>query len=262
MSELEEGAGAPPLKGRVALVTGASRRRGIGYAVVARLAELGASVFATGWSAHDQAQATGADPDLASALDELRRTGAEIDYLEADLGSPDGPARVVGAAVAGFGHVDILVANHARSGLGRLDAITPEEIDAFLSENVRSTLLLVKEFAAQHDDRTGGRVVLFTSGQHLGGMSQEVSYAASKGAIQQATRTLAQELMPRGITVNCINPGPTDTGYLAGEDPRPSMPLGRWGEPDDAARLVAWLAQDEARWITGQTIDSEGGFTR
>jgi 3-oxoacyl-[acyl-carrier protein] reductase len=128
---------------------------------------------------------------------------------------------------------------------------------------VRASLLLVKEFAARHDGRPGGRVVLMTSGQHLGPMAGEVAYAVSKGALHQATRTLADELIDRGITVNTINPGPTDTGWgLADIDPTHPMPLGRWGEPDDAARLIAWLCTDDAHWITGQVIDSEGGFRR
>ena len=143
-------------------------------------------------------------------------------------------------------------------------ASTAEDIDAFLHENVRAALLLVREFAAQHDDsRSGGRVVLLTSGQHLAPMAREVAYAVSKGALQQATLTLADELADRGITVNTVNPGPTDTGWgLAEQDPARAMPLGRWGQPDDAARLVGWLCSDDARWITGQTIDSEGGFRR
>ena len=100
-----------------------------------------------------------------------------------------------------------------------------------------------------------------TSGQHLGPMSREVAYAVSKGAIQQATMTLAEELAPRGITVNTVNPGPTDTGWgLANWDHTDAMPFGRWGEPDDAARLIAMALSDDARWITGQTINSEGGF--
>jgi 3-oxoacyl-[acyl-carrier protein] reductase len=125
-------------------------------------------------------------------------------------------------------------------------------------------LLLVREFAALHDDsRPGGRVVLMTSGQHLAPMAGEVAYAVSKGALQQATLTLADELADRGITVNAVNPGPTDTGWgLAERDPARTMPLGRWGQPDDAARLVAWICSDDAGWITGQTINSEGGFRR
>ena len=132
---------------------------------------------------------------------------------------------------------------------------------AHLLVNVRGSLLLVKEFAAQHDGRPGGRVVLMTSGQHLGPMSREVAYAVSKGAIHQATATLSDQLIERGITVNAVNPGPTATGWDVGE-PGDRSPLGRWGTPDDAARLIAWLCTDDAQWITGQVIDSEGGYRR
>ena len=83
----------------------------------------------------------------------------------------------------------------------------------------------------------------------------------SKGALHQATATLSAHLIPRGITVNAVNPGPTDTGWDVG-DPAGHMPLGRWGTPEDAARLVGWLCTDDAAWITGQVIDSEGGFVR
>jgi 3-oxoacyl-[acyl-carrier protein] reductase len=105
--------------------------------------------------------------------------------------------------------------------------------------------------------------VLLTSGQHRGPQPGEIAYVASKGALQQVTATLAEELSGLRITVNAVNPGPTDTDWgLAERDPAPRMPSGRWGEPDDAARLVAWLCSDDARWITGQVIDSEGGFRR
>jgi 3-oxoacyl-[acyl-carrier protein] reductase len=142
--------------------------------------------------------------------------------------------------------------------------LTATEVDAFLHENVRASLLLVREFAARHDDsREGGRVVLMTSGQHRAPMVREIAYAVSKGALQQATLTLSEELADRRITVNTVNPGPTDTGWgLADRDPARTMPFGRWGEPDDAARLIVWICSDDAGWITGQTIDSEGGFRR
>ena len=151
--------------------------------------------------------------------------------------------------------------NHARSGDGSLGELTAEHIDAFVHENVRAALLLVQEFAAQVEDDAGA-VVLLTSGAHLAPMASEVAYGVSKGALAVATRTLAEALADRGIRVNCVNPGPTNTGYLDDVDPTRRMPFGRWGEPDDAARLVAWLCSDDGRWVTGQVIDSEGGFRR
>jgi 3-oxoacyl-[acyl-carrier protein] reductase len=248
------------LSGRSALVTGVSRRAGIGHAVVRRLLDGGARVVIQGWTPHDAAQPWKAEPGGTEGV--ARELG--IPFVEVDFCDPAAPEQAVAAAVAAVGSLDILVVNHARSGRGAVADLTAAEIDAFLHENVRASLLLVREFAAQHDDgRGGGRVVLLTSGQHLGPMAGEVAYAVSKGALQQATRTLADELADRGITVNAVNPGPTDTGWgLADHDPAGVMPAGRWGEPDDAARLIAWLCGEDARWITGQTIDSEGGFRR
>jgi 3-oxoacyl-[acyl-carrier protein] reductase len=104
-----------------------------------------------------------------------------------------------------------------------------------------------------------------TSGQDLGPMRNEVAYATAKGALASITRTLADDLADRGITLNTVNPGPVDTGYAgpdAYEAVRRRFPQGRWGDPDDPARLIAWLATDEAAWITGQVINTEGGFRR
>jgi 3-oxoacyl-[acyl-carrier protein] reductase len=252
-----------PLAGRAAVVSGVSRRAGIGFAIARRLLELGASVLAHGWSPHDATQPWGADPGgLEAVLAALRAVGQPVELLEADFADPDAPAAVLTAAAEAFGHVDILVVNHARSGLGTLAELSAEHVDAFLHENVRASLLLVKELAARHDGRPGGRVVLLTSGQHRGPMTREVAYAVSKGALHQATATLSAELIPRGITVNTVNPGPTDTGWDIDRlgDPRERAPLGRWGTPEDAARLIAWLCCDDACWITGQVIDSTGGF--
>jgi 3-oxoacyl-[acyl-carrier protein] reductase len=250
------------LEGRTAVVTGASRRAGIGFAVTHRLLKLGASVLAHGWTPHDARHAWGADPEGQDAvLQALRETGGRVEYAEEDFSDPGAPARLIAKAREQLGHIDILVANHARSGHGRLEELSAEELDDFLHENVRATILLVKEFAAQHDSRPGGRVVMLTSGQHLAGMPREVAYAVSKGAIHQATATLADHLSPRGITVNTVNPGPTDTGWDIG-DSKGHMPVGRWGTPEDAARVITWLCTDDAQWINGQVINSEGGFQR
>ena len=246
------------LAGKNALVTGVSRRAGIGFAIVRRLQAAGADVFVQGWSPHDSAHGY---TDAEGTERVARELG--LGHLEADFADADAPRRVVAAAREHLdAPLDVLVVNHARSGGGRLTETTAATLDAFFAENVRASLLLVKEFAAQFEAGHGS-VVLMTSGIHQGPMTRELEYAVSKGALHIATTTLADELADRGITVNCVNPGPTDTGWgLAEHDPSACMPAGRWGEPDDAARLVAWLCSDDARWITGQTIDSEGGFRR
>lgn len=254
---------AAPLQKRSAVITGVSRRAGIGFAVSRRLLELGARVFVQTWVPYDETTIWGADPGgLDAVLAELASVG-EVGHISADFADADAPRAVIAAARAAFGHLDILVANHARSEQGSLEDVTAEQLDAHLTENVRASILLVKQFAAQHDSRPGGRVVLLTSGQHLGPMPTELAYAVSKGALHQATLSLSDELVGRGIAVNAVNPGPTDTGWGLAERPaHPRMPQGRWGAPEDAARLIGWLCTDDAAWITGQVINSEGGFRR
>ncbi len=256
---------AAPLAGRVALITGVSRRMGIGAALVRRLLADGAAVFATGWTADNPAAPQGAR-DIASVVAELRAPGATLVHELVDLEDASAPGRLVGRVVEQMGAIDILVANHARSGSQSLEQVTVEELDRCWAVNARASLLLVQAFAERHDDgRPGGRVVLFTSGQHRGPMAGELPYAISKGAIHQMTASLADHLSGRGITVNCVNPGPVDTGWATGAlhaDIARRFPAGRWGQPGDTARLVAWLVSDEAAWITGQILDSEGGFRR
>lgn len=157
-----------------------------------------------------------------------------VEHLEADLLEPRAPDRVMAAAVDALGHVDALVCNHARSSEGGLGQLTAAELDACFAVNTRAVLLLAQAFAAQHDGRPGGRVVLFASGQQLGPMAGELAYATDTGYADEAAR----ERVAR------------------------RFPAGRWGAPDDVARLVAWLCTDDAAWITDQVINSEGGFRR
>lgn len=259
-----------PLRGRVALVTGVSRRIGIGYAVARRLAAAGAGLYLHHFAPHDREQPWGADPAGPQAVvdgvtEALADPDAAVHDTELDLAEPLAPARLVDAARDAFGHVDILVCNHARSGFGALGELDAAMLDGHWAVNTRATILLTQAFAAQHDGRPGGRVVFLTSGQDLAPMTSEVAYAASKGALASITRTLADQLADQAITLNTVNPGPVDTGYAppdAHERVRQHFPQGRWGVPDDPARLIAWLATDDAAWITGQVINSEGGFRR
>jgi len=210
-------------------VTGVSRREGIGWATVQRLAKAGTAVFTQGWTAHDAGQPWGADEGFEA--------GGRAGHLDIDLAEPDAPAQLVDAAVAAIDHT--------------------------LAVNVRATLLLVQAFAAAHAGNPGGRVILLTSGQGRGPMARELPYVASKAALAGLVTSLADHLAPRAITVNAVNPGPTDTGWASKailEQATAAMPRGRWGTPDDAARLIAWLASEDSDWVTGQVIDSDGGF--
>ncbi|GIF72626.1 SDR family oxidoreductase [Asanoa siamensis] len=250
---------------RVALVTGTSRRIGIGTAVIRRLAADGYRVVASGLRAYDEDQPFGADPDdFAGVLAEL--PGGPHHYSPADLSDPAAPAALVKSVVDRLGRIDALVAVHTYSTSGPFGHLDATEIDRHLIVNVRATMLLVEAFAAAHTPDAGaGRVVLFSSGQRLGPMTGELPYAVSKAAVENLTRQLGTLLMTRGITINCLNPGPTDTGW-ADPDTHAAVaqmfPTGTWGTPDDAARLVGWLCSPEAAWITGQVLDSEGGFNR
>lgn len=249
----------------VALITGVSRMNGIGFGIARRLAADGADLFIHSFAPYDRMfPAVGSVPDPKLLVAELEKFGTMVEHVSADFSEPDAPARVMSGAVQRYGHIDILIVNHTHDTLKTLDELTADEIDKHLSVNVRAALLLVQEFVKQHDKRKRGSVVLLTSGQHLGPMPH-IAYVASKGALHQLTWSLADHLIDKGITVNTVNPGPTRTYTPDAELDRAvldRMPQGRWGEPDDAARLIAWLVSDEARWVTGQIINSEGGFRR
>ena len=260
-----------PLRGRIAMVTGVSRRAGIGYAIARRLAALGASLFLHHYAPHDRDQPWGDDPGgaeavLAGVQSALAADDASVRHMELDLALPEAAAQLIDAATEALGHLDILVCNHARSGGdGPLGALDAKMLDTHWAVNTRATILLTQAFAARHDGRPGGRVIFMTSGQDLGPMTGEVAYAASKGALASITTTLADQLADQQITLNTVNPGPVDTGYPspeAYEAVRRQFPQHRWGVPDDPARLIAWLVTDEASWVTGQVINSEGGFRR
>jgi len=272
-----EGRDLLPLAGRTVLVTGVSRRIGIGHAIACRAAGYGASIVAHHYRPHDVSQPWGAD-DVEAVMASIRSHlvgPAQLIDVPADLAAPGEPARVVEQAVAAAGHLDALVCNQAMSSPdGPLSEMTEAVLDAHWAVDARASILLAQAFAAQEGfavpaspglGRRRGAIVFLTSGQGLGPLPGEIAYAAAKAAIAGVTLTISEELIDAGITVNTVNPGPVDTGYVTEEIRQATaamFPQGRWGEPDDAARLITWLLTDEARWITGQVISSEGGFAR
>jgi 3-oxoacyl-[acyl-carrier protein] reductase len=252
---------------RVAVVTGVSRRRGIGFAIARRLLADGLTIFIHSWAPHDVEQPWAPGPsEQAAVIEELGGIGPRLAHVEADFADPAAPRAVIERAKAQFGTVDVLIVNHARSAAGRLSELSSTELDLAWAVNARATVLLVQAFAEHHDDaRSDGRVVLFTSGQHLSPMSDELPYAISKGAVHQMTASLADALGARRITVNAVNPGPVDTGWPNAEHRErlmPAFPAGRWGRPEDIAGIVSWIISPDCAWMTGQVINAEGGFRR
>lgn len=250
------------LTGRVAIVTGASRRQGIGAAVCRVLASHGADILFTHWQPFDQTQIHGVDPDGPKVLlRELRELGVRAESLEIDLADPSAPGRVLHAAESRFGPPMILMNNAAHSMSDNYETLDAASLDAHYAVNVRATVLLSVEFARRYRGGPGGRIISMSSGQGVGPMPDELSYATSKGAIEAFTASLASGVASKSITVNAIDPGGTDTGWMT-EDLKAEilreMGFGRIGQPEDAARLILFLAGDAGAWITGQTIHSHG----
>ena len=254
----------PDLKGKFALITGASRRNGIGAATCRELAMQGTNILFTTWKAFDRDQPHGADENGPIALEEaLLGLGVQVRHLEIDLAHPDSAEQVLDVAQEWLSLPDILVNNAAYSthdGFERLDAVT---LDAHYAVNMRATFLLAAELArrAKAMGRFSGRIVSLSSGQNWGPMPGELAYAATKGAIEAFTLSLAAELAPLGITVNAVDPGATDTGWMTGQMRRKwAVPSGvpKFNQPEDAARVICFLASDVARHVTGQVIHARG----
>ncbi|MFJ1586849.1 SDR family NAD(P)-dependent oxidoreductase [Streptomyces sp. NPDC088197] len=244
------------LKGKTAVVTGGSR--GIGRAIVERLARDGADVV-FGYARDAEAAA-----DVVRTVEEA---GGTARALRADLVEPGAAERLMATADRHLGGLDILVNNAALSITPAPLADTDEEMyDRVMAGNAKSTFLTMR-YAARHL-RDDGRVVNISTLNTLRPAPGNAPYAASKGAIEQLTRVASRELGARGITVNTVSPGATDTDLLReanpGADFQPLIdltPLGRLGRPADIADVVAFLAGPAARWLTGQNLRADGGLS-
>lgn len=254
---------------QVALITGVSRRGGIGFAIASRLAQQGFNLMLHHFSPHDAVQPWGGD-DIAAVVQEIKeqlQPGWRLIDISADLQHLQAPAELFAVAVAEFGHVEVLVANHARPGVdGALSEMTAEMLDGHWAVNTGSSLLLAQELVQARNPDYAGSIVFLTSGQQLGPLPGEIGYGSTKAALAGITKTIAHELAPENITVNCVNPGPVDSDSYVTDEMRAALagrfPFGRWGLPDAAARLISWLVSEDGRWITGQVLNSEGGFVR
>lgn len=248
-------------------MTGISRRSGIAAGIARRLAVEGWDLGLTWWLPADEGMPWAGGPDEPMEVaDELVNLAEEVGrpihvtWHQADLAEPEAPAAIFRAIEAGLGPVSALVNCHARSRSGGIFDTSAADFDAHMAVNARATLLMIREFAHRLPEGLAGRVVNLTSDAVHG----EVAYGASKAALDRITVAAAVELAPRGITVNAVNPGPNDTGWMTDEVKRrlaARTPSGRVGQPTDAAALIAFLCSEDAGWITGQVLHSDGGFS-
>ncbi|PMC37854.1 oxidoreductase [Bacillus sp. UMB0899] len=244
---------------KIALITGASNQGDIGTAICRKLASQNIDIFFTHWNS-DAIW-------IERFKQELFQKGVSCEAMEIDLSDADAAYTIVEEVSDRLGSPSILINNAAHSISNDYLSLDAKSLDDHYTVNMRSTFLLCVEFARRFkvSNLESGRIINMTSGQDLGPMPGELAYAATKGAISAFTRSLSQELAPIGITVNAVNPGPTDSTWMNDEIRAfllPKFPMGRIGTPDDVAKIISFLASDEADWITGQVIHSEGGFIR
>ncbi|GAB3960074.1 SDR family oxidoreductase [Actinoallomurus acanthiterrae] len=240
------------LSGRTALVTGASR--GIGRAIAERLAADGARV-----AVHYGGNEAAAKETVAAIGEDRAFT------VRAELSAPDAVDTLFARLDEEFDGLDILVNNAAIATSSDFENTTPEEFDRIFAVNARAPFFIIQRALPRLRD--GGRIVNISSGVTRIAMPEIITYAMTKGALETFTRTLAQQLGPRGITVNTVAPGIIDTDVNASwlRDPEAAAAaaaraaLGRVGRPEDVADVVAFVASDDARWVTGDWIDVTGG---
>jgi 3-oxoacyl-[acyl-carrier protein] reductase len=243
------------LEGKVALVTGASR--GIGRAIAISLAEAGADV-AVNYAGNEQA--------AQETADAVRALGRQAITVRADVGDAEQVENMVKQVLDHFGKLDILVNNAGITRDNLLMRMKEEEFDQVINTNLKGVFNCMKAVTRPMMKQRYGRIINISSVVGAVGNPGQTNYVAAKAGVIGMTKSAAKELASRGITVNCVAPGFIETEMTAqlSEDNRNSLlnliPLGRFGQPEDIARIVRVLASDDASYMTGQTIHVDGGM--
>jgi 3-oxoacyl-[acyl-carrier protein] reductase len=243
------------LGGRVALVTGASR--GIGRAIALRLAQEGANIVINYNASADAAK---------SAAMEARACGVQAEVVQADVASVSDVARLVDAALARFGKIDVLVNNAGVTRDTLIMRMSEDDWDSVIATNLKSAFLVTKAALRPMLRQRSGRIVNISSISGVMGNAGQANYSASKAGLIGFTRSVAREVASRNITCNAVAAGVIDTEIWQGvaqsaiEAMLQIIPLGRKGQPEDVAEAVAFLASDAAAYITGQVLNVDGGM--
>lgn len=245
---------------RVACITGVGRKNGIGRAIALQLAEDGWDIAFSYWSPYEERMSFGGSAtDPADIAGEIAATGRRVLSVEADLEDPAGATLLVERANAELGAVSALVLSHSESVDSSILTTSIESFDRHFAVNTRAAWLLIAAFARQIP-AGGGSIVALTSDHVV----DNLPYGASKGALDRIVIAAARELGHLSISSNVLNPGPVDTGWMTDEiraAGTAQQPTGRLGTPADVAGIVGFLVSEKGRWISGQLIKSDGGFS-
>jgi len=251
---------------KIAIVTGVSRLRGIGRAICRELAKRETDIFFSYWKEYDnQMPWKVVENETELIQEEIIKLGVRCEKIELDLSKINAINKLLDEVESKLGNPSILINNATYCIHTDIDNFSAKELDRHYEVNLRATSLLTIEFIKRFKQEEGGRIINLISGQSLAQMHNEIAYAVTKGAIETLTYTLSSKIAEKGITINAINPGPTDSGWMTDEVKKEIIkifPMKRIGEPGDAAKIIGFLTSKDAAWITGQIIHSEGGFKR